>query len=979
LLFAHARRTGGWIGWEAATLRGIAGELAFTALGERDRRVATDVEIGALVSEAIDLAIARRAVGDGFAGLAGGLGFRHAVRDALLELRTAGVTAPRLRAATGPATPAHDLAAALEHYEEALVTSALADPAAVFALALERFDAETPFVLDGVVVVAPGLTARGLPGRLLARLIEHGAGVLPDEPLMGVEALADTDAVTSDLFVAATPTDEIRELLRRTLAEGLPWDAVEIVATDMDTYGIALDAVCQQLGLAATALQGVPLIRTRIGRALERWLDWLSDGLPADTLRQALEAGELTAAGDGTVSAGLARTLRSLQIGWGRARYEAALARLGDGTEAARTRQRDEEDDDAFAIRKAARARALGALAELLERLLAVTPPVPERGRDEPVASSCHALAQATLGYLDLVPPHGPAEESTLTRVRTRLEQLAAVPSAKVSFPRAMAELRDGIADLRAWPGMTNDRKPWSAAGGMVHLTGLAHAGTTGRPRTFVVGLDAERAAGPRVQDPILTDAVRSAIGADLLPTTALRRGEQAMTLARAIGGLRGRATLSYAVAGGTDGREVGPAPVLLRALRLLEGAPGLTYKQFRERLGAPACAVPGRPGGALDGREAWLGALAQGPVLLEGEALVRAAYPMLDHGLLAHAARLGARLTEHHGMVSAAAGLLDPRRSGGRPVSPSSLELLAACPLAWFYKYGLGVRPPADPEYDPESWLDALDRGTLLHEIYERFTRAYQRRQREIVAEEAAARMAALTDEALARWHADVPPPSEAVYLTEAAELRQAAVAFLELERAELASGRAGEWLRVELPFGVEPPVAYELAPGMAIPVQGRIDRVDRLQGGRLVVIDYKTGSPRNYRSDPKAGPFRGGRRLQAAIYAAAAEALLRAEVARFEYRFPTLKGTNDVVRYGRPEILSARELIAVLLEHVEQGHFVATTDSDDCRYCDSRPICRVADGSFNSIVSPRAEWAEANAERHEEYRSMLQRRSAP
>jgi CRISPR/Cas system-associated exonuclease Cas4 (RecB family) len=416
---------------------------------------------------------------------------------------------------------------------------------------------------------------------------------------------------------------------------------------------------------------------------------------------------------------------------------------------------------------------------------------------------------------------------------------------------------------------------------------------------------------------------------------------------------------------------------VLLRALRVLERSPDLTYKQLRERLGAPACAAPARPEQALDARDAWIAALAEGPVLLDGEEAVRSAFPMLDEGLVAQAIRAGDQLTGHHGMVPGAAGLLDPRRAGARPVSPSSLELLAACPLAWFHKYGLGLRPPTDPTYDPEAWLDAMERGELLHEIYERFTLAYEGRQREIAAREATVRMQALADEVLARWRAEVPPPSEAVYASEAAELRQAALAFLTLEREALARADAGEWMKVELPFGVEQPVRYELGPGMLVPVQGRIDRVDRLPNGQLVVVDYKTGSPNPYRSSPKMGPFRGGRRLQAAVYAAAAEALLHAEVARFEYRFPTLRGQNEVVRYGREAMLSARRLVAALLEHAERGEFVTTTDPKDCKYCDSRPICRVADGAFNSVVSPRAEWAEANAGHHEVYRGMLARRA--
>jgi hypothetical protein len=525
-LFALACRTGEWAGWEAANLRSIAEELAFTALGETDRRAGTDVEITALANQAVDLALTRSAVPARFCGLAGGLGFRHAIRDALLQLRTAGVRPTTIQRATTSDMPVHDLATVLAIYEEVLARSGLLDAAGIFALACERFDVEAPFVLDGVVVIAPALSVRGLPRQLLQRIRECGAETLPDEPVLGVTALEGGGIAACDFFAAATPADELREVLRRTLAEGLPWDAIEIAATDPDSYGIALDALCRHLEIGVTMLHGVPLIRTRIGRALERWLSWLADGLPADTLREALEAGELMIPGDAAAAAAVARVLRTLQIGWERDRYLAALGRLRDGTEAARIRPREMEDEDGetFARRKADHLRALSSLAELLDRLLAITPPVPERGRDEHTLLAPSVLARATLAYLEFVRPHDPAEESVLVRLRSRLEQLAAVEAPEVDFSRAMAELRDGLADLRAWPGMTNDRKPWSAGGGMLHLTNLAHAGATARRRTFVVGLDADRTAGPSMQDPFLSDAVRVALGADALPTTAARR-----------------------------------------------------------------------------------------------------------------------------------------------------------------------------------------------------------------------------------------------------------------------------------------------------------------------------------------------------------------------------------------------------------------------------------------------------------------------
>jgi len=86
----------------------------------------------------------------------------------------------------------------------------------------------------------------------------------------------DPDCAHVDLFAAASPSHELREVCRRIVMDGHRWDDVEIVTTDVDTYGIALDALCQQLGIGATMLHGVPLARTRLGRALDRRLPALA-------------------------------------------------------------------------------------------------------------------------------------------------------------------------------------------------------------------------------------------------------------------------------------------------------------------------------------------------------------------------------------------------------------------------------------------------------------------------------------------------------------------------------------------------------------------------------------------------------------------------------------------------------------------------------------------------------------------------------
>ncbi len=1022
LLVALARRTGGWIGWEATNLRRIAGDLAFVALHRTGTRVGSDIEIRVLINRAFDRAISDHSVGRDFALLGRSLGFRQALRDSVLELRIAGVLPDALQSATVRGAPAREVAAVMRAYDAVLRETGATDSAGVFRLGLEHFDDQARYCLDGQLMLSPTMVERGLPGELLRRLIAFGARTLDGDAAVGVspprnsaihhtaaqmdarivprrsifawtatsatpsesDERLDAHAVSIDMFAAATPSDELREVFRRVVAEGLRWDDVEIVTTDVDTYGVALDVLCQRLDVGGTMLHGIPLARTRLGRALERWFAWLDTGLSADLLREALEAGEIGAEINAEPTA-LARELRALRIGWGRARYDDAVSQLEARAVAMRVSQRSDEPDDEYHERVASRQHTAAALRSLLLSLLRAAPDVPQRGDDAVVMSSVSRLAGATIAWLALANLHGASENQTADRVRTRLDALAELDDSSTTFGSALAALRDALSDVRAWPLLTNESKPWSAAGGMVHLTDIAHAGTTGRPRVFVVGLSADATSGSGRQDPLIQDSVRSAIAGGVLSTVGDRREERAFLLSAGLASLRGRVTLSYATAASLEASEAAPAPVLLQVQRLLERDGTLSYAVLRDRLGPPASAVPsrvlrdGRSVAALiDARDVWLDAIVDGPLLLNGATLVLERFSSLNAGVRAIDLARSPTLSEFHGVVTRAAGALDPRDHPDRAISPSALEKLAACPLSWFYHYGLGLRAPEDPEYDPNAWLDSAQRGSLLHETFEQFTSDFAGRRTELQNASVDDAMVRIIDAIIARWKIDVPPPGHIVFEQEVKELRRAALSFLNMERQALTSGDDGTWRHFEYGFGGEAPGArYALADGTSLSIKGRVDRIDQLANGTWRIIDYKTGAASRYQKNPKLGKFNGGRQLQPALYAGALAELLDGIVTRFEYRFPTERGQNSSVAYTSTELDEARPVITQMLDHLTRGTFVPTTSADDCRYCEARAICRVGEDKYGKLSSPRAAWADDNAETIDAYKGMLARRA--
>ena len=1013
LLLALARQTGGWVGWEATTLRGIADDLAFVTLHARGLRVASDVELTSFVTAAFERVIETKMVDAQFASMLQHRGFRIALQDSILELRIAGVSPAELRDASQPGSPAAQLVPVFEEYTRVLSKRRAVDPAGVFSVALEAFDAESPMVLDGITALAPTLTTSGVTGALVQKLLAAGAILLDvdrampraaasEDAAIGTTLLAlqddsfarsvlgwslatrvpttidaqfDATTTTVDLFAASTPSEELREVCRRVMREGLRWDDVEIVTTDPDTYGIALDALCQQLDIGATMLKGIPLVRTRIGRALERWFTWLENGLPADVLRQALEAGDIPVQAANIDAHDVALELRAQRIGWGRARYDALLARLSLQRD---TLVADRDDDETELARRGKRQvkvwRETG-LADVLRELLPLTPPVPERGSHIEVRTTSAALATATLAYIKGLVLRDAAEEQTMDRLSRRLGRLAELDEDESDFSAALAALRESLADLRAWPPTGMARKPYRADGGLLHLTDLSHAGSSGRTRTFVIGLDAERTSGDTRQDPLVPDAVRRAIGGGRLPDSTDRRAQWLERLGVSLSSLRGRVTLSWATRG-ADGRDAGPSPLLLQMFRVLGSDPLRTFEELRAHAMPMACAVPASSdAGALDARDVWLHAIGSAPALLNATAVVRAAFPMLDAGLTAFDRAQSPELSAFHGYVPDAGAALDPTRPRATPVSPSGLETLGKCPLQWFYKYGLGLRPPQDPEYDAEAWLDALQRGALLHEVFEVFAKAYLGRQAAIVEAAASATLEAITQATIDKWCVVVPPPSDSVCAAESAELHRSARAFLQMEREALERGEAATWTAIEYGFGDSTRAQYLLTDGSSIALIGRADRIDTMADGSLRVVDYKTGKPTHYRPSARAAAYNGGRLLQPALYAEAIGNEMRRTVSRFEYRFPTDRGGNEIIPFDAAALADTRGVVTSLVDHVRTGRFLPTNDANDCKNCDFGSICRVQSTEY-AALSPRAEWAKANSESLPDYASMLSRR---
>ncbi|MCG6955201.1 MAG: PD-(D/E)XK nuclease family protein [Gemmatimonadetes bacterium] len=982
LLRRLGREGRGWIGFEVTTVRPLAVKLAGEELDTRGLQLLDPFEQQALMDEALDVALSSAA--SELRDLSEGVGFRESVHRAVDELRLAGLSRAAVDGARGRSRPHRRLLGrVLGVYEGLLDERRRVDTADILRMAVAVLGSEDPAgpaLGAEVVLLVPGLGLRGLRGELVDGLLRRGARVLPTDPAMGLEVppflLWESGAPASahawlhapsevpgqvrrdgiELFRAASVNDELREVLRRVVARGLPWDEVEVVTPDPATYGSALHALSVRLGIPVTYAAGLPVERTRAGRVAHAYLDWIAEGFQASPIRRLLEAGDLRAPPSRRfhAPADLARRFRTLRIGWGRHRYRTqigdALAALGE--------ERPTKADTAERLhRRVARVRSeLGALRRILYPTLKATPSVPDRAGEGGGPVSPAELAGGLRAFLKRVPRGDGPEAVAREEILRVLDRVEATLRRRTHFDAAVTILRRHLDIKVRTPesistGADDRGAPRRSEGGHLHLVDIEHGAYSGRKAIFVVGVDADHVPGGETQDPALPDSHRRALGTGLA-TAADRMREDVFRFAAFFARARGQVTLSYGAWDASVARSVAPSPVLLQALRLARRSGDVSFRDLHEVLGPVACALPGGELPALDADDVWMKLLGSGGVLRTGVPAVRRAYPWLDAGLSAARERTNGEPGVYHGVVTSRPEDFDPRRNPSLVVSASRLEALGACPHRYLHQSVLRVRPPDDPEFDPDRWLDPLQRGSLLHAVYEGALR--RARQGDVeYEEEAFERLALEVLEGQVRpARLRTPAPGEGVARREVAGLQEDVRSFVRMVRE-----RGARWVALELSFGLgdDDPVVMHV-PGGQVRLRGAVDRVDEgLEG--LRIVDYKTGRSRDHQSG--TGAFNGGRRLQHALYAEAVERRLGGTVVAGEYHFPTRRGENSVHAYARLELAGAPELVGHMLDGVAAGAFVPTDNADDCRYCDFAAICRAKKDEWGKADSPLAEWS--------------------
>jgi len=946
-----------------------AGEMArkgLTFLGGVEGEVLVDRVFGRL-----------RAAGGGYTtGLEPSPGLTRTLVQAIRDLRLAGLRSPNVKAgAFEVKRKGEEIRQLLLEFEKALESERVVDDAELLRMAAETLKSDPGALPKDTLVLVPEDLAeelRRLEKAFLEHIPQEQRMYLPvdepgthaeDEPcdralLRWISRPAEAPAAGSDgtavIFRAVGEANEVREVLRRCVEGGTPFDEVEILHTDGATYlPLIYETACRLTdddtgeSIPATFAEGIPARYGRPARALLGWLSWVRGGYLQSVLTRMVQDGLLRieeAEREGLSFADLGGLLRSVPIGSGRGRYLSKIDGAINAVErnrasGVRVDEEGEEEGDEPS-RLARRIQGLGAIRRLVLGLLSHAPERAVGQRD---------LLETARAFLERHARHtNRFDEYVRVRLSERIGELAACLG------------DEDVNGFDIWKWLTDLCLCTPVRGegprpGRLHVASVHGGGHSGRKHTFIVGLDDSRFPGAGLQDPLLLDGERIRVSDDL-PTAGSRLAGTVQGFARLLARLRGKITLSYCCRSLEDDRDLFPSPMVLAAFRILSGNPEGDQDDLTRWLPDPASFAPDNLDRCLDLTESWVWWMCAGPGVEDPKTVIARSFPHLGRGFVAREARESDRFTEYDGHVPEAGLDLDPARPGGPVLSASALETMGSCPLEYFFRYGLGIRPPDEIRVDPRIWLEPAERGQLLHAAFRRFmSRLREQGLLPDVAEHGGI-LSEILEEEIDRWKDVKPAPNRNVIEREITELRQACRVFLQEEEEFCKQSRpfcfeASVGLLPEgkgTPLDTLEPVDLKLGGNRVVRVRGRIDRVDEVpnsDGTRYSLWDYKTGSSWKYRKD-KAGktgdPFRQGRLVQNALYLRLTEARLKETVSpdaaavRFGYFFPTFREHGERVQWEATELEGGTRVMGFLCEMIASGAFPFTDDPDDARFSD-------------------------------------------
>lgn len=881
-------------------------------------------------------------------------GFIKSIKNSILELRMAGFNSSNIRDEQFiDFKKAEDIRLVMKSYERILELNNQIDKAALYIMGMKDDSNKVinAGVMDFIYILPANTKHKKLEKEYLQHISRGNYRVIGKVNINKVQKPAifnidrndfrevEEDRVEGnklagiledtkiELVNAYGVINEAKAVIRNIKKKSIPFDQNLVLLTVQEPYTQLIYLLCEKHNIPVTFSEGINIRNTKSGKLFYSLVDWVSNNFMEKTFASIIRNGYLTTIEEKPSFLKIQNIMNKALIGWGRDRYITCLDNLKNLVQYSMKQLNEEELKTITWIRM------------VVEAILAKIPIGDREGKCE--------LNILAAGFGEIIKEYSKTnselEAAGKEAILEKLGILEKYQGSSMFLGDALLIMTDTIENICI--GASNP-KP-----GKLHVASYRKGLWITRENTYIIGLDSSRFPGQVIEDPILLDIERLNLGNEL-PLLKEKPKIKEYELILLLEELSGNLSLSYSSYNTIEHKEENPASILLQVYRLLEQNESLDYKDLKGSFGNIEGFIGLGDSAVLSEKEWWLKKAiydeAKIPVNLFDEL-----YPDIARGVQSREKQKSLDFTEYDGKVNFNIDNYKRQINGIPKFSASQLEKLAKCPYSYFLSYILGLKKIDELEFNMEVWLDPLNKGSLLHSIYERFLiklkeigeTANSLKHNELII--------SIGVEEIEKLKLVLPPPSERVYEHEKDLLLADCLYFIRVE--ELGVGRLPGFRPeyFEMSFGNEKgkELLVDLKSGKSIYIGGYIDRVDKRGMDEYLIIDYKTGGTYGFGHKDY---FNQGRHVQHALYAIALEKSLKEagvsnnpKVIESGYLFPTYKGQGrwigrDVTR--RDEIY---ELLDDLLEMFEEGSFIRTEDmgkpgADPCTYCDYSVMCQ-------------------------------------
>ncbi|MCK5231508.1 MAG: PD-(D/E)XK nuclease family protein, partial [Desulfobulbaceae bacterium] len=308
--------------------------------------------------------------------------------------------------------------------------------------------------------------------------------------------------------------------------------------------------------------------------------------------------------------------------------------------------------------------------------------------------------------------------------------------------------------------------------------------------------------------------------------------------------------------------------------------------------------------------------------------------------------------LTIYDGMVKER-GRFDWINDLNTVFSASSLKNLLQCPFRFFLNKILYLDSPSFPEdWDGVTWLNAMDRGSLYHEILDLYFSRL--RKKEFKTDKKKSDLLRMTAEELIKEYKQNLQPDKKIYQHEKSEIMSTLKIILAKEN-NINQYTDYENIMTEASFGLKAKVRRadilssgaiktSLSKNQDIKLHGYIDRIDidrKRKKARL--IDYKTGKNRLDMDSPRDWDNQA-ENIQHVVYGMVFEKFLK------KYKVNELETGYYFISEKGGFTLAITDFFSVVKDFKKAADSVLKTtkkerafflNPDNCEYCDFTTIC--------------------------------------